>query len=205
MEKETKIEKLRDLASGIFMGTNLARIAKDPEGNTLASVIHVKDVIEGTLPCIDDLDKINVPPNLLQKKQSLRPNDVLVSARGTLMKIAVVPTSYEGALASANFIVVRLKENAPLRPELLYGFLRQSVVKDFILNRATGTAQPVLAIRDLENLMIPVPPRDIQELLVRLLEVSEEQHRVATECARLRTEETMDILAKYMDPQNAVS
>jgi type I restriction enzyme M protein len=202
---DTPWGSLRDFSAEIFMGTNLTRLPKSVDDNVEVPVIHVKDVSDGTLPAPDDLERVFVSKTFAQRKHFLRPNDVLVSARGTLLKTVVVSPRYQGSLASANFIVVRLKDDAPIRPQLLYAFLRQQTVREFIMNRASGTAQPVLAIRELENLAIPVPTLSIQDQLVRLLEVSEEQRRIALECARLREEETMEIIAKFMDPKNATS
>lgn len=199
-----QMQSVRQLAGDMFMGTNLARMPKSSEEDVEVPIIHVKDISDGMLLPVDRLDRLRVPRKSTEKRQSLQKHDILVSARGTLLKSAVVSDSHQGALASANFIVVRLRKDAELRPELLYAFLRQPAVREYIANRATGTAQPVLAIRELESLLVPIPPREVQDQLVRLLEVSEEQKRTALECAHLRDEETMDVLAKFMDPQNAI-
>lgn len=183
------------------MGVNLARFPKDQQGAAMAPFIHVKDIAEGVLPSIEKLDRISLPGAL--QRQRLLPDDLLVSARGTLMKCAIVPPSHAAAVASSNFIVVRLGDAAPLRVELLYAFLRQPAVQARFLSRAGSTAQAALTIRDLESLPVPLPPQDIQPALAHFLTVSEEQYRAAVDCARLRREEALDILARHMDPDHA--
>lgn len=202
MQSSSHSIPLRDLAESLFMGVNLVRVPKDRAAATVP-VIHVKDVAEGVLPDVDELDGIALPGVSQYERQRLLPDDLLVSARGTLMKCAIVPPSHAGAVASSNFIVVRLGKAAPLPAELLYAFLCQPAVQARFLNRAGGTAQAALTIRDLETLSVPLPPQDMQPALARLFTVAEEQYRVAVECARLRREEALDILARHMDPDHA--
>ncbi|WP_420101228.1 restriction endonuclease subunit S [Bosea sp. (in: a-proteobacteria)] len=181
------------------MGINLARLPKSPPpGPGPVPIIHVKDVVEGMLLDADRLDRISLPDTPQNARQRLLPGDVLVSARGTLMKCAVVPPSHWGAVASANFIVIRLGQSAALPPELLWTFLRQPTTQAYVLSRNTSTAQAALNIRDLEDLSIPIPPQNIQSDLVQLIVVAEEQYRTAMECARLRQEEAMAIVARHM-------
>ena len=118
------------------------------------------------------------------------------------MKCAIVPEWYEDVVASQNFIVIRLGQDSPLKVTLLYAFLRQPAIQDRFLNRTTGTTLPSLNIRDLESLVVPIPPQDMQPDLVRFVSAAEDQYRVAAELARLRHEESMDILAQYMEPDH---
>ncbi len=194
---------LKDLAETLFMGVNLVRVPKNQQGATTAPVIHVKDVVEGMLPTVEELDCITLPGTFQYERQRLLPDDLLVSARGTLMKCAIVPPSHAATVASSNFIVIRLGNAAPLQVELLYAFLRQPAVQARFLSRAGSTAQAALTIRDLESLSVPLPPQDIQPALARLLAASEDQYRTAVDCARLRREEALDILAQHMEPDRA--
>ncbi|MDV4181503.1 restriction endonuclease subunit S [Rhizobium brockwellii] len=181
------------------MGVNFGRLPRPTDGGT-TPVIHVKDVDEGVLMPLEDLELISLPDDAQYERQRLKFGDILVSARGTLMKCATIPHSYRGAVASANFIVVRMGNRPAVEAELVCAFLRHPAVKAKVLSRVTSTAQPALTIRELENLIIPLPSKEIRADLTQLLIIAEEQYRTAVECARLRKEEAMDILAKYMDP-----
>lgn len=204
MEDRSPPVSLRDLAKTLFMGVNLGRLPKTPPGSGTVPIIHVKDVADGMLTAVDQLDQISLPDTPQNGRQRLLPADVLVSARGTLMKCAVVPQSHWGAVASANFIIIRLGQTAALRPELLWAYLRQPTTHTRILSRVTSTAQSALNIRDLEELPIPLPPKSIQSDLVRFITVAEEQYRTAVDCARLRQDEAMEIVAQYMSSAHAV-
>jgi len=202
-ESQQTPKLIKDIAVSLFMGVNLVRVPKSLQDAEKIPVIHVKDVVDGVLTHPDELERIGLPDKPRYRRQRLLPGDLLVSARGTLMKCVVVPISHRGAIASANFIIVRLGSDITLEAELLCAFLRQPAVQDRVLSRVTNTAQAALTIRDLENLSVPLPPQDVQPALVSFLAVSDEQYRVAVHCARLRKEEAMDIVAQYMDPDHA--
>jgi hypothetical protein len=185
------------------MGVNLGRLPKSPPGVGTVPIIHVKDVVDSVLTDVDRLDRINLPDTPQNARQRLLPTDILVSARGTLMKCAVVPRSHLGAVASANFIIIRLGQTPVLRPELLWAFLRQPATQARVLSSVTSTAQSALNIRDLGELLIPIPSQRIQPDLARLLVIAEEQYRCAVDTARLRQDEAMEIVAQHMDSDHA--
>lgn len=166
-------------------------------------IIHIKDVVENAVLDVDRLEKIDLPETQQHSRQRLRPADILLSARGTLMKCAVIPPSHSDTVASANFIVVRLREHSVLQPELLWVFLRHPSTQARLLSKVTGTAQPALNIRAIEELSIPIPPQEVQSDLVRLTLLAEQQYRCAVESAKLRQEEAMEIVARHMDPHDA--
>ncbi|WP_422372615.1 hypothetical protein [Hoeflea sp.] len=198
-DKAVKAQKIQDLAEAVFMGLNLARVSNSntESESELVSVIHVKNVSEGLLTSKEELERVNIPYGKLGH-QKLQSGDVLVSARGTLLKCAVMQPTHQGCIASANFIVIRMGSTSSLHPELLCAFLRQPDTQALLMSRVSSTAQPALTIRDLEFLSVDVPPRDIQEVLVRLVCVSDEQYRTAVDLAQLRREEALGITANYM-------
>ena len=203
MSEPVSATPLKNLAAALFMGVNVARVTKDRSDKCNVPVIHVKDVINNTLVDVGQLERINLPGTSQNARQRLLATDILVSARGTLMKCALVPDSHVGAVASANFIIVRLGAGDILQPALLWAFLRQPATQARILSRVTSTAQPALNIRDLEELQVPLPPHHLQPDLVRLLVVAERQYKCAIESAQFRKDESMEIVARYMDTAHA--
>ncbi|MCK1733968.1 restriction endonuclease subunit S [Bradyrhizobium sp. 138] len=190
---------LKALTESLFMGVNASRLSKDPIDIEPVPIIHIKDVVDNVVADVGRLETIELPTPPQNSRQRLLPGDILLSARGTLMKCAVIPSSHFATVASANFIVIRLGTDAVLQPELLWVFLRQPSTQARLLSGVTGTAQPALNIRAIEELVIPIPPREIQSDLVRLTLLAEQQYRCALEGAKLRQEEAMEIVAQYMD------
>ncbi len=204
MENRLAILPLGSLAKTLFMGVNLGRVPKTPPGTGNLPIIHVKDVVDGALTNLDRLERISLPETPQNVRQRLLPGDILLSARGTLMKCVVIPESHWGAVASGNFIIIRLGQTAALQPELLRAFLHLPATQGYLLSRVTGSVQSALNIRDLEEVPIPLPPENIQSDLVRLIVVAEEQYRCAVECARHRQDEAMTIVEQYMDVRHAL-
>jgi hypothetical protein len=48
-------------------------------------------------------------------------------------------------------------------PELLSAILRSDLVFGQIMSRVTGIGRPRISTKDLRNIKIPIPPRDVQK------------------------------------------
>ncbi len=190
------------LVESMFMGVNLTRIASDATDSRMVPVIHVKDLDDGRILAPQQLDTVSIGSSKLGR-QELQAGDLLVSARGTLLKCAVVREPHIGCIASANFIVIRPEPKSPVEPDLLCAFLRHIDTKTLLLSRVSGTAQPVLTIKDLETLAIVVPSPEKQAELSRLINLADELYRTTMESAELRREEALDVLGHYMRQNNA--
>lgn len=204
MHRSDDVEKIYPfgaLTEAMFMGFNLSKLASRGAGAASVPVVHVKDIDEDVLADRDRLERVAIPKEKLGR-QELRRGDILVSARGTLLKCAVIGASHEGCVASGNFIVVRTGPSSPVRPELLCAFLRQAETQALLLSRVSSTAQPALTIRDLESLSLFVPAPDKQDMLVRLIRASEDLYRTAIDLARLRRDDALAILAEHMGTSN---
>src|SRR4051812_2001403 len=92
---------LGNLAESLFMGVNVGRLPEAPFGTGTVPIIHVKNVVEGIIQNVEQLDRIVLADTAQNARQRLLPADLLLSARGTLMKCAVVPPSHWGSIASA--------------------------------------------------------------------------------------------------------
>src|SRR3954447_17014464 len=166
---ERSAHRLGSVAQTLFMGLNVGRAKKTSAAVNDVPLIHIKDVVDDALGGLESLEQIGIADTPQTLRQRLLSGDILLSARGTLMKCAVVPDSHSGAVASANFIFIRLGQDPPVQPELLWAFLRLPKSRSYLQSRVTGSAQSALNIRDLSELPIPVPPRDVQRDLSRLV------------------------------------
>lgn len=192
-----KSRRITELVASMFMGLNLTRVASSEASSRALRFIQVKDINDGVITYPDTLEIANVDPKRVGR-QELQVGDVLVSARGTLLKCAVVSEKHVGCVASANFIIIRPGPKSQIESELLCAFLRQAETHAFLLSRISGTAQPVLTLRDLESLTLIVPPREDQVNLARLIYVADELYRIAIGSAQMRRDEALAILARHM-------
>ncbi|MEH6738936.1 MAG: restriction endonuclease subunit S [Sulfitobacter sp.] len=166
-------------------------------------VIHVKNLEAGQLQPKPDLKPEGIPRGPKLEKQQLESGDILVSARGTLLKCAVIRSPHVWCVASANFIMIRLDKDSRLHPELLCAYLRQSKTQSLLMSKVSSTAQPALNIGDIKVLCVEIPDHAIQANLVNLLRVAEEQYCTALELAELLHDDALSIVAEYMEESNA--
>lgn len=95
----------------------------------------------------------------------LRDGDVLVSARGTTVKIAVFEPQSAVCIPSANINVIRPKEI--LNGTYLKLFLESPVGIKMLKSLRRGTSVVNINFNDMGTLDVPVPPLEVQEKLVR--------------------------------------
>lgn len=94
-------------------------------------------------------------------------NDIIFSKmRPALRKAAVIPFADGGFVSSeCSVFVVRTdkNDNPIIAPALLSIILRSDFVYGQIMGCVTGIGRPRINSKDLRNIKIPIPPKDIQE------------------------------------------
>ena len=118
------------------------------------------------------------------ERQLLQPYDVLVSARSTLVKAALVPISFHGLIADSTLLVVRGRE--PVFGPYLWWFLTSDFGRQQLKARATGSVLLSLSPPALKDLQVPLPPLEQQHRIYDLVRYSEQAYEKAIEAANLR-------------------
>lgn len=106
-----------------------------------------------------------------QRKQLLRGHDILVAMKGAVGKVALVDQQFTSTWA-ASLACLILRVNAEqLDARVLFVFLK-SAAGQSLLKRITsaGSTVPLIQLRDLEKLLIPVPTAAEQQLLINSYE-----------------------------------
>jgi len=174
---------LKELAKEIFSGApiyNIEKFSNSPDGIPL---INIKDIVDGQIEFSNlsylDPETINKP-----ERFTVYPGNVIVTCRGTQLKIALVPDAIKKAIITANLIAIRVKEG--LSPLFLTAYLKTKKGQRALLTNATSTnVQLVLNVSDVGEVIIPVPPISLQEKIANLANVAEEQYRLSIESANL--------------------
>jgi type I restriction enzyme M protein len=154
---------LGELALSIERGASIRAQELDSlksEDDTGLCYLRLSDIEDGAIA--DDL------PNLASldertSKQWLRTGDLIISKNGAPFKVAVANVP-EGRtiLANGNLYVVRL-DTARVNPYFLAAFLASEDGKRSLEQMVVGTSIPNLPLANLRQIMVPVPPMDVQQ------------------------------------------
>lgn len=113
----------------------------------------------------EKFDKLN--------KGKLKQKDIIITLRGTLGSIMIFETDkYETAFINAQMMIIRAEELIDYK--FLYQVMISNIIKDQISRKSSGSAQPQLTKRDVNNLKIPIPPLPEQQRIAEILSTTDE-------------------------------
>ncbi len=101
------------------------------------------------------------------RRQQLQPGDVLLSARGRIGTVAIVPETIDksgskGWLASQAFVILRPRATSPLTVTALYRYLSSPLGQTLLSSVASGATVQMVSIGDIKKLRVMVPSREAQ-------------------------------------------
>lgn len=92
-------------------------------------------------------------------RQRMFPGDVLLTTKGNVGKVGLVPDSAEeNWFAGQSFIILRLKPGAAIQDSCyLYRYLSSPIAQHALLSKAIGTVIKSIKMNDLEELPVVIP------------------------------------------------
>ena len=143
-----------------------------PAGRKLTSTntghvyIRVSDMKNGSV----DLDNLLYVPNDIYpsiSKYIINKEDVYITVAGTIGNVGKIPPELDGAnlTENADKLVFTL-----VNQDWLIRCLSSGLIKDQIAEATTKVGQPKLAIKRIQNLLIPLPPAREQAQIVDMVE-----------------------------------
>jgi len=104
-------------------------------------------------------------------KMIVREEDIIISTtRPNRGAIALIEKSKDGFIASTGFSVLRKIKNTQISRKYLFYVLRTRLSLTQMLQRTSGGNYPAITSEELEKILIPVPPPETQEKIVRLMD-----------------------------------
>jgi restriction endonuclease S subunit len=148
--------------------------------------------IEGDRIDLASLSTIDIAFNRRTEKHLLKPYDVLVTARSTVVKAALVPPALTPAVANSTLSVVR-----PREPEVgmfLWWFFTSRYGRAQLQARMVGSTVMLLRAGALGDIEVPLPERRVLHRIADLIETSEQAYAAAIRAAEIRHETLRDYL-----------
>lgn len=155
-------------------------------GDWVVQMVDSADIQDDRL-LLEGLRDVAIQRNVRTEKHLLRPYDVLVTARSTTIKCALVPPAVSRTVAGATLLVIR-----PFEPETGIGhyvwyFFTSAYGRAQIAGRLnTSSTIASLSARSLEEIMVPLADARHLHRLTSLIEESERAYAAGLEAVQQR-------------------
>lgn len=140
------------------------KVIHDPAGTH--QVVIAKHLMENEPYIYRPDHELRISPARPAGSYLLQPGDILFMSRG-MKNIATQLLSFpQPAIAPSTFFVLRSKKN--IYPPFLAWIINQEPVQAEISELRTGAGTPMIPRKEFTEVVIPVPPLNIQEKIVEL-------------------------------------
>lgn len=95
------------------------------------------------------------------KNYTINDDDIYITVAGTIGRVGTVPNEYRGANLTENADKLILNKN--INKEWFIYYLNSTICQNQISHCTTKVGQPKLAIKNIEQLLVELPPKYEQE------------------------------------------
>lgn len=141
------------------------------------------------------LRTLEIEANARTEKHLLRPYDVLLTARSTSIKAALVPPSVSRTVAGATLLVVRAEQPELGVGHFLWYYFTSGPGRAQLASRLVASSTlSSLSARAVAEVSVPLPEPLHLHRLASLIDESERAYAAAIEAARLRRDSLRDAI-----------
>jgi restriction endonuclease S subunit len=162
-----KLHDIADIKTGI---TFRNRLLDNLDGEI--EVIQMRD-INPDLTISDRL--VRISNEQIKPKHFLQPGQLILLAKGKYTKACMIGQSDKRRVISSAFFSIRIKPTQKVLPEYLQWFLNLPQSESYFRSNASGTSMFSLPMSVLKNLDVAVPPLEVQERIVHLVNDREQE------------------------------
>jgi type I restriction enzyme M protein len=192
-KSSTPKKRLYEVAK-TFRGMNTPPLSKVTSMEDGYPVIQLVDVQDGEIN-LDQLNKMPVDDPSKIENYLVQEGDVIISNRGNVIKIAIVPKIEKEIILSHNFHAIRPKEEMNAR--FIKAYFESPVGLSYIESMQKGTAVKVLGLKELNCLPVPVLSIEQQKVIGNEVEKSEKEYRkVIIQATEIRKKKYEDCFEK---------
>ena len=161
-----------ELASVITKGTTPTTIGFEFV-DTGVNFVKVEDITDDNKILKNKLMHISLGCHEKLLRSQLKEKDILISIAGAIGKVALVSSDILPANTNQALALIRLKSEDMILIDFLMASLRSQYVINQYLNQMRGSTQQNLSLKNISNLVIQVPPLDLQREYVDFVKQSD--------------------------------
>jgi restriction endonuclease S subunit len=186
----------------VFSGLTPYGRAPVGSGTTFERLIGTRDLQDGSIVA-DSVETIQVDDARKVTDYRVLEGDVLLTIRGTAPRAAVCDPEIAGCLAGANLVIIRLRPDAPIGPNLLLSFLESPAGQMALKSMSQGTSTLGIRPKTLVGLPISVPSAETAAKLEQLCLLLRETRRKTKEALLQRERLVFALAGKYLTTSGA--
>ena len=168
--KNFEVTSLSDISVSITKGTTPTTIGQNFVVHGI-NFIKVESLTDDGFFLYNKFDHIDSVTHNILKRSQLETNDILFSIAGALGRCAVVTSDICPANTNQALSIIRLKKG--VNPLFVYYFLKTNAVIKLLDQLKVQGAQPNLSLKNIRELLIPLPSIEDQATVV--LELSKDE------------------------------
>jgi len=190
---------LKNVAA-LFRGMNTPSTKKMTEDIPTHRLIELSHVNDGKVD-FKSLTPISTQAIRNADNYELKKGDVILSSRGTAIKIAVIPELEQPTLLSNHFICIRPNRN--MNPHFLKAFLESPLGMFYLVNSQKGSTVTILTNKDIEDIPVPYVSDDEQEKIANSFIQSDKEYEDRLIEAQAKQIQSYEKLYEKMGLNNA--
>ena len=163
-------KKMGEICKSINTGLNPRKFFKLNTPDANGYYVTIREIRNGRIIFSEKTDRINnAALKLCNNRSNIESGDVLFSGTGTIGQVAVVhesPSNWnikEGVYAIKPITCI-------ISPFFLRYLLESKNIKDSIMKRVAGGTVQSISMAELKNIVIPIPPLELQEKIASILD-----------------------------------
>lgn len=171
---KTKIlSEVADVITGVQLSKkDLENLKRDPTHYYL----NVRSIGNNEI-IYDEEDKIRDKKIDWYGKYDIKAGDILITSRGTSIRMVVVPDDFKDSFISNNLSIIRVKQNK-YDPYVLLKYLESEIGKLVLQNVATGSSIMVMNAGQLSGIEIPDYDMDVLESVGKRIKKNESEYKL---------------------------
>ena len=174
-----------------------SRLEHSPEGTT--AVIQMKDIDEANQVRIEQAFRVDLDD--VREQHLLKPGDLVFKSRGVTNAAAIVKRDVGPAVLAAPMLLIR--PNKSVLPAYLYWYINLPTTQAALAAQAEGTSVRMISKARLENLDVPIPSLQKQQVITAVAQLAEREQWLMARVSKERRRLTDGILMRHATNQHS--